>query len=606
MLDFAESVDLALDLRATPGPETPFEIGLVMAGAISAGAYTAGVIDFLIDALDAWEQAKADAAANPAVPASSECPTHKVLIKVMSGASAGGMTAGLATGLLGMKYDSVQRQPATDAPAHPKNNNLYRSWVNTIDIDPLLGLNDLDQAGGQPVQSMLDSSILQTIATDAFQFDQPAARVSRPFIADQLHVLLTVTNLRGVPYAPTFADRQKIQQYEMTMHADNVHFILSPTDPGDPSAFWLKPYDFANTNTWGVLQKAALATGAFPVGLAPRMLSRPPSQYDSRQWLLPSADGYGPKGSVASWVTIPPNWPAIKQAAELAAKAGKPFMYDFLCVDGGVMNNEPLDLARYYLIGPAADEPKDGASVTHAVIMVLPFPNAAPYPVEYSGESNLLANVIATFSSLIDQARFNPQEILSAQNADIYSRFLIVPRSGFLPDGSPQPNTIASGSLEGFGGFLSRKFREHDYQLGRRNCQQFLKEYFALPSEGDNRNKLFDGWTNQARARFKMPAADGKNVAHLPIIPLVGKAAVEVPQPQWPKMSQSEFNALRPKIEKRLNRVLDALVAQNIQGFFWGPVARGALKAAWWAKKNSAVDSIMSAIQQDLTQRSLL
>ena len=30
-----------------------------MAGAISAGAYTAGVMDFLIQALDAWEKIKA-------------------------------------------------------------------------------------------------------------------------------------------------------------------------------------------------------------------------------------------------------------------------------------------------------------------------------------------------------------------------------------------------------------------------------------------------------------------------------------------------------------------------------------------------------------------
>jgi len=33
-----------------------FEIGFVMAGAISAGAYTAGVMDFIFEALDAYEQ----------------------------------------------------------------------------------------------------------------------------------------------------------------------------------------------------------------------------------------------------------------------------------------------------------------------------------------------------------------------------------------------------------------------------------------------------------------------------------------------------------------------------------------------------------------------
>ena len=34
-----------------------FQIGLAMSGAVSAGAYTAGVFDFLIQALDEWEKA---------------------------------------------------------------------------------------------------------------------------------------------------------------------------------------------------------------------------------------------------------------------------------------------------------------------------------------------------------------------------------------------------------------------------------------------------------------------------------------------------------------------------------------------------------------------
>ena len=38
--------------------ERSFEIGLVGAGAISAGAYTGGVIDFMVHALDCWYAAK--------------------------------------------------------------------------------------------------------------------------------------------------------------------------------------------------------------------------------------------------------------------------------------------------------------------------------------------------------------------------------------------------------------------------------------------------------------------------------------------------------------------------------------------------------------------
>lgn len=42
--------------RGDPGT---FEIAIMMAGAVSAGAYTAGVMDFLVEALDAWNTAKA-------------------------------------------------------------------------------------------------------------------------------------------------------------------------------------------------------------------------------------------------------------------------------------------------------------------------------------------------------------------------------------------------------------------------------------------------------------------------------------------------------------------------------------------------------------------
>ena len=49
-------------------------------------------------------------------------------------------------------------------------------------------------------------------------------------------------------------------------------------------------------------------------------------------------------------------------------------------------------------------------------------------------------------------------------------------------------NPIASAVLGGFGGFLHHSFRRHDYLLGRRNAQAFLKWGFALPET----NPLFD------------------------------------------------------------------------------------------------------------------
>ena len=598
----------------TPGPDTPFEIGLVMAGAISAGAYTAGVIDFLIEALDAWEAAKAFARDHPDDPAARDCPRHEVRLKVMAGASAGGMTAAIAAGQLGMSFETVAHQPPPGPPATPANNNLYRSWVNSADIDPLLGTRDLDGDGTLPVQSLLDSSILKDIADAAFRFDDPGRKASRPYVADPLHVLLTVTNLRGVPYAPAFDNWAKTQQYEMMAHADNMHFILGrDAPPAAAGAFWLKPHDFSDPETWGVLQSTALATGAFPVGLAPRLLKRLPAQYASRTWAVPGPYERDGVHYCEYFKTIPPSWPLVDEA-------GKDYEYQFLCVDGGVMNNEPLDLARRILAGPGGVNPREGDKATRAVVMVLPFPNAAPFPAEYDGRTDLIRLLTSTFGSLINQARFRPDELAMANDPAVYSRFLVVPRRGFRPDGTLEPYTIACGSLQGFGGFLSRRFREHDFQLGRRNCQHFLKQYFALPSEGERRNKLFDAWTPEARARHRVVKAgrggakspvngnaEGPDVLPvLPIIPLVGKAADPIPEPTWPTFTEAEFAALRPKVKARIERVADALIDQNVQSSFWALPTRWALKSALWFRGGAMTDAVMKAIREDLTMRGLM
>src|SRR5438105_3767698 len=83
------------------GGNKTFQLGLALAGAISAGAYTAGVMDFLFQALSGWE----DQRNKPGVP------QHRVVLKVMAGASAGAITGalgavGLARGLAPRTFGS--------------------------------------------------------------------------------------------------------------------------------------------------------------------------------------------------------------------------------------------------------------------------------------------------------------------------------------------------------------------------------------------------------------------------------------------------------------------------------------------------------------------
>ena len=385
-----------------------------------------------------------------------------------------------------------------------------------------------------------------------------------------------------------------------------------------PDAVWLKPHDFLNKDTWGILQTSSLATGAFPFGLAPRLLKRPPANYRHREFpiSMPCTDDFVctyDQGRV-----IPPLWPKIDHAEAEAAKHGKKFSYEFLCVDGGVMNNEPLDLARAILAGPEGVNPRDGDKATRALIMIMPFPNADPFPAEYSGQTNLIQLLYTMFMCLISQARFKPEELTLADDPDVYSRFLIVPRRTVPGSRELEPYAIAGGSIEGFGGFLSRRFREHDYQLGRRNCQRFLKTQFALPSEGDRRNRLFDHWSDQARDLHRIPPEPEKPArleqpqqqSFLPIIPLMGAAIAEIPQPAWPTFTQADFDQLRPKIKKRLTRVVGALIDENIEGWIWGPVVRAFLKLFWrikcnWAK-NSVMTIVMNFVKDDLNTRGLM
>ncbi|MBV9250352.1 MAG: patatin-like phospholipase family protein, partial [Acetobacteraceae bacterium] len=70
-------------------PEVPpgtFEFALVLGGTVSAGAYTAGAVDFLIEALDSFSRAKAQ----------GQALKHSVMLKLIAGTSGGGVNAAIA------------------------------------------------------------------------------------------------------------------------------------------------------------------------------------------------------------------------------------------------------------------------------------------------------------------------------------------------------------------------------------------------------------------------------------------------------------------------------------------------------------------------------
>jgi hypothetical protein len=541
-----------------------FELGLVMAGAISAGAYTAGVLDFLFEALDAYNEEKGKPG--------WDGPTHDVRIPIMSGASAGGMTSAICA--LQAFHDLAHVWPGKPVPP-PEQNRLYSSWVSDISLDRLLETSDLDAPGLKGLKSVLCCDVLDEIVAEAFTM---SGSVQRPWIgrADDpsLRVRLTLTNLRGAPYSFALFGSDTNETYGMLNHGDYFDFAVgrtsTPAAGAEPGATSLDVTNLAQKE-WNVYRETALATGAFPVGLAPRIISRTDTAfYRAAQtfgYVDPLTQKFCPVTPDAAFTDVAP--------------------YSFVSVDGGVIDNAPLELARRYLSGSAPHNERSGDGADKAVLLIAPFPNFAATPPQ--DDNDLLSNVLQRLlSALIDQARFKPEELQLAANDTCFSRFMISPTRIGNGSAAAKQFPIACGVLSGFGGFLHESFRRHDYLLGRRNAQAFLRWNFGLPETND---RLFKGvaingdrWhvrdaDNQtatlaageekklAKKKFAETVGGPKATFGFPIIPLVDRllTPIEIPVVDMPKPDAVDRAALAAKIDMRAKKVIATLIDVDLR-----------------------------------------
>lgn len=554
-----------------------FEIGLTMAGAVSAGAYTAGVMDFFFEALESYSNAKR-------IPG-WDGPTHDVRIPIMSGASAGGMTSSIcALHVFRAAFDHVWPQNPEKKTPRRRRNRLYSSWVEDIDIRRLLETSDIDaSAAGAPVRSLLCCDVIDRIVDDAFDLDgeirapQWVGRDGDP----SLRVRLTLTNLRGVPYAFDIYGAGDPRRYGMLNHADLLDFKIGVAPTSEPGVYALDIRD-TTTPDWDLFRTAAKATGAFPIGLAPRRISRDSSQYE-----YISRIRYGDD------VARPDKW----------IDSVNP--YEFVAVDGGAIDNEPLEMTRRFLSGGAEKRIKnDGINTDKAVILIAPFPNfleaktqQAQGPTSGDETDLSLARVATTLlSTLTDQARFKPDELRRAADAEYYSRYLVSPSRE--PIGTPESikYPIACGAMGGFSGFLHHSFRRHDYLLGRRNAQAFLRWHFLLPEKAElfsefvgDREKWLVREPGNPAALKAIATRTESGLRALPIIPLFGDLVNEIviPSGDLPDC-ESVFGPRREPLDglvkARAAKVVGRLVDVHLQ--FGDSIIAGLQR--WGAKRVGA------------------
>ncbi|MDT0677316.1 hypothetical protein [Autumnicola musiva] len=533
-----------------------FNLGITMAGAVSAGAYTAGFMDYLIEVLNNWEEQKISIRKKlkdnkPLTEFEKKIPLHDVSIEALGGASAGGMVS-MITAL--SFYKSFK---PVDIPTDQKTGNfLYDSWVllnddiakNITTFEKMLSTDDFDN-NPEGIPSLLNSKSIDSIADKVFEFfeENSSGEIMPSYISKDLRILLTLCSLRGIPFELNFknfssANFPHTPGHRMNEHMIVAHFKVDHNNKTDQN-FYLN-FDPFSQESRDLLKLCTKATGAFPLGLAARNFEGVLSPEYVKNCILRNLEIDNKKG-----IDIKINDPS----------------FDFTCIDGGTINNEPYSEVVQVLESKRPEgDPKKPMS---GVIMVDPFPNFynqdEPGEVENPITSSLFQNNIW---KVIPKAYTTFREQVRVKHAGSfykdYLRLLIFPvkweQIGVLKDHPP----ISCASLGGFGGFLNREFRKHDFFLGRDNARNFLRAYCMLEYEPENPHPLFQD-IDQSSVEIFGKRTEGKTF--LPIIPDINfiedkangqsnpfKYTVE----DFPKIDNSYFDKIKPALSRRVKKML--------------------------------------------------
>lgn len=576
-----------------------FVIGVTMAGAISAGAYTAGVLDFLLRALDAHN---ARAARGPWED-DRDPPRHRVVLRVMSGSSAGGVCAAL--GLAGLvkaqtpegrlaKPIEVDREPA---PGYRYTyrytlETLHDVWVAGLDLwrpdtqKGFLSLSDLD-GDAKSLQSVLNGEHIDEVAATALskvrwgEPGKPSGKAS--FLADELDIFLTTTNLMGVPYQVTFSAGTQVRTgHRMAQHGAVIHFRMTGLGDHDVPSPWLDawgddgiplplpapgealPLDDRNSS-WAAFRSASIATGAFPIGLSARLIEAEAQDFARVGEAERSRGGALPIDAHPNSIRRPLPEFGPDMTADTKVR--------YVAVDGGLINNEPFEYARFTIRKPSgearrflAPNAREADEADRAVIMIDPFPEGPEYEAMTEEDAKngigLIASATRLFPTLKEQARFKPAELIYAADEDVHSRFLIAPTRDAGPEelgGAGRPartpmagaEAIASGGLGGFLGFADESFRMHDFILGQRNCQRFLQTHFLLAGK----NKVLglpEDHPEKASEKVSRRVIDPGPDVDRPIS-----------LPAWPRISGDRLSLVLDQAKRRVEAVGDRVLIET-------------------------------------------
>jgi len=456
----------------------PYRLAITIAGAVSLGSFEAGVLYEVLDALGQHNQASP--------------PDARIYIDVLTGASAGGMTAAIAAHRVLYLAGEL---------AQPYDNVFYNAWVASVDIKGLLPLQPSESANQSVLSSNFVRSLAQRFLLGRYSETPAPPAISHPALnpAGLIRLGLALSNLNGVDFERPLLSGGT---FNYTEFADQVTFALG------------KGSDTAQA--WTPVMSAAVACGAFPFAFRPGDVSRDRKDYDS-PFLAP--------------------WPASPRK--------------FTYTDGGVFQNQPIGLAKnlvdfidqhqnsdtrsYLFVSPQAVDPKvsgiteatanfrmmsgallnavynqagfrdwiEAESVNDAVqllnrraseLLAL-FRTGAMQELAIQSVTSLLLSQFQLGTEAIQSARSQLRTQFAAEYADLsgskgaaladlwIDTVLLFELAADLHEKdemyiysvTAERKDLAGAGFSSFLGFLDRGFRDHDYDLGRQKAQSFLE-----------------------------------------------------------------------------------------------------------------------------------
>ncbi len=557
-------------------PDDEFHIGITMAGAVSAGCYTAGAMDYLFEILDLWEKAKKNELPEDFKGVNLDLiPKHKVIIDAMGGTSAGGMTTMMAAiyALRG-KINPVNNPQLN--PAEKKDNVMYDSWVLMGEkpgeeslISKLFDVSDLEKSN--KIQSLLNSDFIEEICENAF-YDDGKPKNKFPYISDQLEIILAHTMLRSVPLEVDFnTPSSKLRKKkENVTHSSFDHFTVSHYKLDyDETLHENKylPLNPFNPVVSKVMKLATMATGAFPIGLKFREFF---NNELSRLYI---------KNTTEKMIFNRFGDNEYQNEPDLQLN-NFPDPFPFVSVDGGAINNEPFG----EVLGVLKDrygKKEINEPYKYGLVMIDPFPDK-PDKKKYKQPEDVFSVVPAIIGTLWNQSKVKRGEMLDSYSSDyLMGQIFPVKWKHNIKEDHP----IACGAAMAFSGMLDIKFRHHDFFLGRDNARNFFQTFFTLQCKMETEivkgkvefkkpykiieaHPIHKNWTSEMIDIFKIRSEKkDEGILLLPIIPDLYRLKEKVEKTNknplkhsvenWPQYNPQNLFALEGKMQERFKKILE-------------------------------------------------